>query len=158
MSCVYTLNMNRLFPRAFIAAIAWISWQAATPAWEDELSPAVDTFQIKFIENDWNTALSEAKAGGRRIFLDAYATWCGPCQKLKRTSFRDSATAAFFNRTYVNVAIDMEKGSGPELLKKYGIDSYPTLLILDEDGRELQRSVGFMNGKHLLQWGRNGIK
>lgn len=34
---------------------------------------------IQFIEANWNKALEEAKKQNKLIFLDAYATWCGPC-------------------------------------------------------------------------------
>ena len=36
----------------------------------------------------------------------------------------------------------MEKGEDPEVAKKYNIKAYPTFLILDADGNEINRVVG----------------
>lgn len=65
---------------------------------------------IAFIENAFSTALKKAEAEHKYIFVDAYTTWCGPCKQLKSTSFKDSQTADFFNKNFVNASIDMEKG------------------------------------------------
>lgn len=39
--------------------------------------------------------------------------------------------------------IDGEKGEGPELMKKFGVDGYPTVILLNKEGKEIDRIVGF---------------
>jgi thiol:disulfide interchange protein len=46
---------------------------------------------IQFIEEDWAQALKTAKDKEKLIFLDIYATWCGPCKMLKQYTFTDSS-------------------------------------------------------------------
>src|SRR5215470_5813015 len=70
---------------------------------------------IHFIEDDWNLALKQAQAQNKLVFIDIYATWCGPCKMLKQYTFTDSAVGDFFNRNFVNVSVDAEKGVGPQL-------------------------------------------
>ena len=65
---------------------------------------------IIFIENAFSLALQKAKAEYKYIFVDAYATWCGPCRQLKNTSFKNTQTAEYFNKNFVNLSVDMEKG------------------------------------------------
>jgi thiol-disulfide isomerase/thioredoxin len=48
----------------------------------------------------------------------------------------------FFNKHFVCVEFDMEKGEGPDIAKKYGVRAYPTFLILDANGTERYRVVG----------------
>jgi len=43
---------------------------------------------IVFIENSWLDALHQAQVKNKYIFVDAYATWCGPCNLLKNTTFK----------------------------------------------------------------------
>src|SRR5271154_5962837 len=71
--------------------------------------------KIIFIEDNWNEALKQAAAQNKYLFVDAYASWCGPCKMLKATTFKNKKAAAFYNTNFINVAIDMEKGQGPEL-------------------------------------------
>ena len=51
--------------------------------------------EILFIENAWDSAMKRAAAEQKYIFVDAYATWCGPCKLLKTTTFRDKEAANF---------------------------------------------------------------
>ncbi len=112
---------------------------------------------IQFIENNWDKALAEAKLQHKLVFLDAYTTWCGPCKLLKKKTFPDAAAGEFFNKNFINVAVDMEKGAGPALLEKYGVNAFPTLIITDEAGNLLTYTKGFMEAKQLLAFGQHGL-
>jgi thioredoxin 1 len=113
---------------------------------------------IRFIEADWDKALAEAKKQHKLIFLDAYASWCGPCKLLKKNTFPDKEAGEFFNANYINVAIDMEKGDGPALGEKYAVNAYPTLIITDADGNILTYTKGYLNPKQLIDFGEHGLK
>lgn len=112
---------------------------------------------IQFIEEDWNKALKEAKDQHKLIFLDAYASWCGPCKLLKRNTFPDKDAGDFFNKNFVNVAVDMEKGFGPTLLQQYGVNAFPTLIITDASGNIVAYTKGYINPKQLIEFGKFGL-
>jgi thioredoxin 1 len=44
---------------------------------------------IHFFEGSWSEAVKKSKAENKPIFLDVYATLCGPCKLLKRITFSD---------------------------------------------------------------------
>lgn len=113
---------------------------------------------IQFIESDWKMAVAEAKKQHKYIFLDAYASWCGPCKLLKRKTFPDSTVGNFFNKNFINVAIDMEKGDGPSLSDIFGVSAYPTLIITDENGIRLTYTQGYISPKELIEFGEFGLK
>jgi thioredoxin-related protein len=118
----------------------------------------VETAQgIQFIEADWNKALAEAKKQNKLIFLDAYATWCGPCKLLKKNTFPDKEAGEYFNSNFINVAIDMEKGDGPALSEKYSVSAYPTLIIADANGKIITFTQGYMKPSQLIDFGKYGI-
>lgn len=112
---------------------------------------------IQFIEADWNKALAEAKKQNKLVFLDAYASWCSPCKLLKRNTFPDKAAGEYFNSNFINVAIDMEKGDGPTLAEKYGVNAYPTLIITDANGKIITYTQGYIKPKQLIDFGKHGI-
>jgi thiol-disulfide isomerase/thioredoxin len=100
---------------------------------------------IQFVSNTltFKEILEKAQKENKPIFIDAFAEWCGPCKKMDREVFVASSVGEVYNAKFINVKIDMEKGEGPELAKKYGIQAYPSYLFLDTDGGMLHRSVGY---------------
>ncbi len=112
---------------------------------------------IKFIESSWSTALSEAKKQNKLIFLDAYTSWCGPCKMLKRNTFPDKAVGELFNKNFVNIALDMEKGDGPAIAEKYNVTAYPTLIITDGDGNIVTYTRGYVEPAQLIEFGKFGL-
>lgn len=113
---------------------------------------------IEFIEQDWNKALNVAKEKKKMVFVDVYATWCGPCKMLKQKTFTDKSVAEFFNTNFVNVSVDAEKGIGVQLSNKYAVSAYPTLLFTDEVGNPILYSVGYMNGAELMAFAKAALK
>jgi len=112
---------------------------------------------IVFIENSWIDALHQAQLKNKYIFVDAYASWCGPCKLLKNTTFKNKKAAAFFNDNFINVSIDMEKGDGPDLAQQWGIQAYPTLLVFDADGKPVAGTVGYMGANDLIKFGKMAL-
>jgi thioredoxin 1 len=108
--------------------------------------------EIKFSQQSYKQVLAKAKASHRRVFVDAYATWCAPCKELRKTTFKDAKAAAYFNKNFINFSIDVEKGDGVELAKAWQVEGLPTLLIVDENGKVLANHTGFVDGNGLLQF------
>lgn len=118
-----------------------------------EISKTTDE-GIIFVESDWKKALAEAKKQNKPIFLDAYTTWCGPCRMLKQHTFTDKAVAEYFNKNFINIALDMEKGDGLAVAEKYQIKAYPTLIITDADQKSVSVSEGYIGPGELMQFGK----
>ncbi len=105
---------------------------------------------IEFEHGTFSEALAKAKAEKKMVFMDCYTTWCGPCKMLAKKVFTQKEVGDFFNANFVNVKMDMEKGEGVELAKKYNVKAYPTLLWLDGDGNIQHKSIGGGNAKMLV--------
>jgi thioredoxin 1 len=112
---------------------------------------------IQFIESNWSKALAEAKKQKKLIFLDAYTSWCGPCKMLKRSTFPDKAAGEFFNKNFINVALDMEQGDGVAVAERYQVNAYPTLIITDANGNIVTYTKGYIDAKQLIEFGKFGI-
>ena len=118
---------------------------------------AKNSGQINFIENSLGEAIKQATAKNKYIFVDAYASWCGPCKMLKATTFKNNKVAEFYNSNFINVAIDMEKGDGPQLATAWGLRAYPTLIILNSKGKAVYGTVGFIKPDDLIRFGAAGL-
>ncbi|WP_429398667.1 thioredoxin family protein [Mucilaginibacter lappiensis] len=98
---------------------------------------------IKFIDNKaWKDVLAMAKVQKKLIFLDAYASWCGPCKRLQNNVFTTAQAGSEYNKNFINVKMDMEKGEGVMLAKKYDVKAYPTLFFINANGQLVHLSVG----------------
>lgn len=105
---------------------------------------------IEFEHGTFQDALDKAKAENKLVFMDCFTTWCGPCKKLSRDVFTQKEVGDFFNENFVNVKMDMEKGEGVGLAKKYGVRSFPTLLYLDGEGNVQHITIGASDATTLI--------
>ena len=112
---------------------------------------------IEFIEQDWDKTLTTSKEKHKLVFVDLFATWCGPCRMLKRNTFTNDAVADFFNTNFVNAAIDVDKGVGVQLSETYGVQVLPTLIVTDETGKVVLTTTGYMNATELLKFGKEAL-
>lgn len=112
---------------------------------------------IEFFHGTWPEALEKAKAENKLIFVDAFASWCGPCKKMAASVFPDSKAGEFFNPNFVNLKIDMEKPENAEFARKFPVGSYPTLMFLDSEGKLVLKDVGARPVEGLLELGRKAL-
>lgn len=97
---------------------------------------------VKWEKGTFAEALAKASDSNKYLFVDCYATWCGPCKRMANDEFTKKAAGDYFNNNFVNIAIDMEKGEGVEIAKEYQIRQYPTFLIFSPEGKLVARIVG----------------
>ena len=109
---------------------------------------------IDFNVENFTAASAKAKAENKLIFVDAYTTWCGPCKMMAKNVFTDKAVGDYYNEYFVNVKIDMEKGEGPELAKKWEIMGYPTLIFINASGEVIHRSMGARPSEDFVDLGK----
>lgn len=109
---------------------------------------------IQFFKGTFQEALEKAATENKPIFLDIYATWCGPCKMLKKRTFSDKEVGDYYNANFINIAVDGETKEGRELINNYQVNSYPTLLILDKKGKQLTKQVGFVEPHILVNFGK----
>lgn len=113
---------------------------------------------IRFFDGKWEDALQKAKNEHKPIFLDIYATWCGPCKLLKKKTFTNKEVGAYFNANYISMSFDGENGEGIMLAEKYHITGYPTLIILDPGGTLVAMQTGYLPPDEFLEFGKQSYR
>lgn len=97
-------------------------------------------------------ALKTAKQKQMPIMIDFYTDWCGWCKKLDQETYSDLQVKELAER-FIPVKIDGDKY--PDLVSKYGVSGYPTIVFLNYEGaldgtvvgyREAANFVTIMNG------------
>lgn len=103
----------------------------------------------------WEETLQAAEKSGKLIFVDCYTDWCGPCRWMDANVFVAGPVADYYNATFINMKIDMEKGEGVELGRKYKVSSFPTFLFIDSKGEVVHRTGSRMPMEDFLEEGKN---
>lgn len=112
---------------------------------------------IQFFEGSWDEALLLAQQENKPIFLDVYASWCGPCKALKKKTFPDAEAGKYFNENFINVSMDGEKGDGIQLVQDLRVQAYPSLFIINSSGTPLVYYPGYLSPAELIELGKAGI-
>ncbi|SHG30713.1 thioredoxin family protein [Chryseobacterium vrystaatense] len=110
---------------------------------------------IKFEDSNFTAILAKAKKENKLVFVDAYASWCGPCKLMVKNIFPLQTVGDFYNSHFVNAKIDMEKGEGIGLAKKYNVKAFPTYLFINGDGEEVHRTLGYVEEKDFIQFAKD---
>jgi disulfide reductase len=105
---------------------------------------------------DYAKAQARAKAGNKMVLIDFTGSdWCPWCIKFDEDVLSKAKFAAYAENKLVLVLADFPnhakqsnalKQANEELGKKFHVDGYPTLVVLNSSGKEIGRQVGYLRG------------
>jgi thioredoxin-related protein len=111
--------------------------------------------------DNWVTDLPKAQAQAKKekklVLIDFTGSdWCPPCKALKKDVFSSKEFLDYAKDKFVLVEIDFPnskpqsaelKKANKALSEKYKIEGFPTVVVLDADGKELKKEVGYSGEK-----------
>jgi thioredoxin-related protein len=95
---------------------------------------------------DLDAAIKEAKQEDKAVLVEFTGSdWCPPCIAMRKNVFTKKEFIEAASKDFVLVELDFPRGN-PELkeknqplAKKYKIEGFPTVILLDSDGEEFAR-------------------
>lgn len=128
------------------------------------LGAGVTAQEVKWMT--MNEALEAQKNKPKKIFMDAYTDWCGPCKMLDKNTFSNKDVADFINQNYYPVKFNAEgteqityrdhdfgnprhdpnrkgRNSQHEFASAMKINAYPSLVFFDEKGELIGPIPGY---------------
>jgi thioredoxin-related protein len=134
------------------------------------------TIQAKAQKINWvslNEALELQKENPKKIIMDVYTNWCGPCKLLDKNTFQNKDVATFINENYYAVKFNGEgkeeitfagttygnpnydetkankRNSAHEFASFMGISAYPTIVFMNDEGSLIMPLRGYQTPNQL---------
>lgn len=110
-------------------------------------------------ELSWQQVLAMAKAKHQYIFLDCYASWCGPCKMMERSVYSDAGVGEFFNAHFISFKLQLDGASADaaRVMKEYDIKVLPTYLFFSPEGQLVHRDMGFQEAADFITLGKAAL-
>jgi thioredoxin-related protein len=113
------------------------------------------------------------KKSPKKIIMDMYTVWCGPCKMLDRNTFKNKDVASYVNKHYYAVKFNAEgndvityngkeyanpnydpakakrRNSGHQLAGYFGVRSFPTMVFIAENGDFIAPIIGYKTPQQL---------
>jgi thioredoxin-related protein len=134
-------------------------------------SQTKDTAQgIKWVTGlSWDQVKQKAKAENKYIFLDCFATWCGPCKQMEKAVFTKSGVGKFFNEKFISIRVQIDRvendnrsikswyADAAAINRKYKIIAFPTFLFFKPDGSIIYKERGYQGPSNLISIAKRAI-
>jgi thiol-disulfide isomerase/thioredoxin len=104
-----------------------------------------------FYDISLTTAKQKAAEEDKPIFVEFYANWCVPCKWMEETTFADPMVQKVLKEDYIAVRVDIDDFDGYAVKEHYNIKVLPTILVLDKNGRSIERQEQSLTPEMLLK-------
>jgi len=104
---------------------------------------------------NFETAQAQARSEGKLLLIEFTGSdWCPPCIMLERQVFSQPEFAEYAAQRLVLLKVDFprtkeqsaeQKAANEKLAERFEIDGFPTVIVLDSDGKKIGE-LGYMPG------------
>jgi len=110
----------------------------------------------------WSQVRDKANAEGKYLFVDLYATWCGPCKIMDTEVYSNDSVSDKVNTRCLSIKIQMDSTShdddyvrswyavAKEMRSTYHIVGYPSFLFFTPDGKLILKEIGYKSSPDFI--------
>ena len=107
------------------------------------LSACLKERGVNFEDLNLKEALAKASEDNKNVLIETFSDGWGSCKVLDRVVFKNEKVGNYINGKYVSIKEYIQKDKESFINTHYTIKGNPTVLLLNSDGNEIDRIVGF---------------
>jgi thiol:disulfide interchange protein len=96
-------------------------------------------------------ALELSNKEKKPVFIDFYASWCGPCKLMDKKTFSNEEVATYMNTNFINIKIDVDDKASSKVVNELNISEVPTFIVMDSQKKVIKRLKGYYSDKKFLK-------
>lgn len=135
--------------------ITMLLWQLAMVTFAQGLNFTQDA--------NWKSVLAQAKQENKYVFVDVYATWCGPCKLMDAQTFSNEQVGKEMNDKFISIKVQTDRtakdndaikawySDAAMINSLYQIAALPTQLYFSPEGELIFRNAGYQGPGALLK-------
>lgn len=117
----------------------------------------------------WQEVLNKAKVENKYIFVDCYASWCGPCKQMDKRIYPNDTIGDLINKDFISIKVqfDTSKNDNEEIkswypvahrfINEYDIRGFPTFLFFSPNGEIVHKDFGYKSVQRFVIMASNAL-
>lgn len=93
-------------------------------------------------QTDYNTALAQARAQNKKLFVDIGAPFCSICRAIDASLFVDKEVQTYLNEYTIAVKLDGSLAQNANIMKQYQVLGFPTILLINPADEQVVKRWG----------------
>lgn len=111
---------------------------------------------IQFVNGlSWEQVHAKAKRENKYIFVDVFATWCGPCKMMDSYIYPNDTVGRAMKDKFISVKMQMDTSAhdservrswyatARQFSRQYTIQGYPSFLFFSPEGKLVYKDLGY---------------
>jgi thiol:disulfide interchange protein len=123
-----------------------VTWLASFTVGVASLTAPAFANTLEGWSTDLDKALADAKAGKKSVLVEFTGSdWCPPCIAMRKNVFSKKEFVQAASKNFILVELDFPKADkeladkNKPLAEKYKIEGFPTVILLNSEGKEFDR-------------------
>lgn len=117
----------------------------------------------------WEQVKERAKTEHKYIFVDCYASWCGPCKAMDKEVYPKETAGNYMNQHFISLKAQMDTSKLDNdlikqfyadahfLMEQYKVNEFPNLLFFSPQGKIVHKAVGFKDEEGLISISKDAM-